>query len=34
MGLIYFIAFWGLIAVCLGIALAIHVHKENKGANV
>ena len=34
MGLIYFIAFWGVIAVCLGIALAIHVHKENNEANI
>ena len=32
MGLIYFISFWGILAVCLGIGLAIHVHNENKRA--
>ena len=30
MGLIYFISFWGVAALCAGIWLGIQVHKENK----
>lgn len=32
MGLIYFISFWGFVAVCAGIWLGVQVHKENKPA--
>lgn len=34
MGLIYFISFWGLLAICLGIGLAIHVHNERRHSNL
>ena len=30
MGLIYFISFWGIAALCAVIWLGIQVHKENK----
>ena len=32
MGLIYFISFWGFLAICLGVWLAVHVRNENKTA--